>query len=293
MAKAKKSFYVVVRGRKPGLYRSWPECQMQTAGFSNAKFQGFASQYEAAEYMRANGLEGTAAATRSSAGPRSRTAEPGLGVQGGPRFKPEPGSRKPPHAPSSSSTSRNHGANLNGAGTAAIAQDLLRRFTPVRVDTPASDNVTVVYTDGSCQGPAGRRRGGIGAWFGRGDPRNISLPLRILETSANAASLHSNQKAEIQAVTEVLRTVSPFENLLIRTDSQYVINAMTSWIVKWRKNGYKDSQQRDVQNTLYFKELDAAMQAHHGQIKFEYCPGHAGVEGNEAADRLAKQGTLQ
>ncbi|KAJ3350818.1 Ribonuclease H1 [Allomyces javanicus] len=277
MAKAKKSFYVVVRGRKPGLYRSWPDCQAQTAGFSGAQFKGFASQYEAVEYMRENGLETAAASTRSSAGPSGRAPEPGLGVQGGPRFKKEVRIMQV----------------LFELGTSAIAQELLRRFTPVRVDTPASDNVTVVYTDGSCQGPAGRRRGGIGAWFGRSDPRNISLPLRILETSANAASLHSNQKAEIQAVTEVLHTVSPFENLLIRTDSQYVINAMTSWIIKWRKNGYKDSQQRDVQNTLYFKELDAAMQAHHGQIKFEYCPGHAGIEGNEAADRLAKQGTLQ
>ena len=37
----KPKFYVVWRGRKPGVYRSWPECQRQVSGVEGAKFKSF------------------------------------------------------------------------------------------------------------------------------------------------------------------------------------------------------------------------------------------------------------
>jgi ribonuclease HI len=40
MAKTKK-FYVVWKGKTPGVYNTWDECQRQTAGFEGAKFRSF------------------------------------------------------------------------------------------------------------------------------------------------------------------------------------------------------------------------------------------------------------
>ncbi len=50
MAKSNKSkYYVVWVGQKPGIYRSWSECQAQVVGYPNAKYKSFKTQKEATE----------------------------------------------------------------------------------------------------------------------------------------------------------------------------------------------------------------------------------------------------
>lgn len=44
---AKKKYYVVWVGNKPGIYESWDECQAQIKGFPNARYKAFASKAEA------------------------------------------------------------------------------------------------------------------------------------------------------------------------------------------------------------------------------------------------------
>jgi viroplasmin and RNaseH domain-containing protein len=56
MAKRKKpTCYSVKRGRIPGIYRTWAECEAQTTGFSGAQFKGFDSREQAEEYLLAGG----------------------------------------------------------------------------------------------------------------------------------------------------------------------------------------------------------------------------------------------
>lgn len=44
---AKKNYYVVLTGRKPGIYETWAECETQVKGFSGAKYKGFADYNDA------------------------------------------------------------------------------------------------------------------------------------------------------------------------------------------------------------------------------------------------------
>lgn len=44
-------FYAVKKGRKPGIYLTWPDAQKQVAGFSGAQFKSFATEQEASEYI--------------------------------------------------------------------------------------------------------------------------------------------------------------------------------------------------------------------------------------------------
>ena len=44
---AKLKFYVVWKGRQPGVYNTWVECQRQIAGYSGAEFKSFARRDEA------------------------------------------------------------------------------------------------------------------------------------------------------------------------------------------------------------------------------------------------------
>lgn len=52
MAEKKKSWYVVKKGRTPGLYRTWAECQKQVIGFPGAVFKGFYTEAEALAYQK-------------------------------------------------------------------------------------------------------------------------------------------------------------------------------------------------------------------------------------------------
>ncbi len=44
-------FYAVRKGRKSGIYYSWPECQEQITGFSGAEYKSFKTMTEAEEYL--------------------------------------------------------------------------------------------------------------------------------------------------------------------------------------------------------------------------------------------------
>lgn len=44
---AKKKFYVVWKGRKPGIYTSWDACKQQIHGFQGARYKSFPTKEEA------------------------------------------------------------------------------------------------------------------------------------------------------------------------------------------------------------------------------------------------------
>lgn len=44
-------YYAVRKGRKPGIYRSWPACQDQVSGYPNAEYKAFKDQAEAEAFL--------------------------------------------------------------------------------------------------------------------------------------------------------------------------------------------------------------------------------------------------
>lgn len=44
MGKEKNKYYVVWNGVKPGIYKSWSDCQKQITGFASAKYKGFKTE---------------------------------------------------------------------------------------------------------------------------------------------------------------------------------------------------------------------------------------------------------
>ncbi|GGI62845.1 ribonuclease H family protein [Limosilactobacillus caviae] len=48
-----KKYYAVKKGRQPGIYQSWAECQRQVNGYPNAKFKGFATIIGAKQWLNA------------------------------------------------------------------------------------------------------------------------------------------------------------------------------------------------------------------------------------------------
>ena len=134
-----------------------------------------------------------------------------------------------------------------------------------------------MYTDGACKGNPG-----IGGWgvFIQRDNDQSDLYGFDLKTT--------NNKMELKAVIEGLKTINPKANVTIITDSQYVKNGINQWIFNWKKNGWKTAAKRPVKNIDLWKELDNLVENH--SVDWEWVKGHSGNPGNERADQLANKG---
>jgi ribonuclease HI len=129
---------------------------------------------------------------------------------------------------------------------------------------------TIVYTDGACSGNPGP---GGWAWAVQAGP-----------FASGAATHTTNQRMEITAALEALRTLPG--RLEIVSDSTYVVNCFKqSWHVAWRANGWRNSQRKPVANRdLWepFIELALAREA-----SFRWVKGHGTDIMNDCVDQLA------
>uniref|UniRef100_A0A8C0UI67 ribonuclease H n=2 Tax=Cyanistes caeruleus TaxID=156563 RepID=A0A8C0UI67_CYACU len=140
----------------------------------------------------------------------------------------------------------------------------------------------VVYTDGCCTGNGrNRARAGIGVYWGPGHPLN---------TSERLPGRQTNQRAEIHAACKAIEQAKSqnIKKLIIYTDSKFTINGITSWVDNWKTNGWRTSSGGSVINKEDFERLDNL--AKDIEIQWMHIPGHAGFQGNEEADRLAREG---
>ncbi|GLV45598.1 ribonuclease H1 [Carabus blaptoides fortunei] len=149
-----------------------------------------------------------------------------------------------------------------------------------------SNGYVQAYTDGSCENNGRTNaRAGVGVWFGPDHPMNISQP---------ATHRATNNSGEIEACTRALESASSAgeRNVTINTDSEFVVKSMNEWMPNWKNNGWKTSSGNPVKNRTEFQELDHAVRGM-DNVQFKHVPGHRGHEGNEGADRLARQGAQQ
>lgn len=140
-----------------------------------------------------------------------------------------------------------------------------------------SDGWVDMYTDGACKGNPGV--GGWGALLRFGDHEK-SLCGGELETT--------NNRMELMAVIEGLRTLSRSCQVRVHTDSQYVQKGISEWLANWKRRNWKTSTGQAVKNQDLWLQLDQLASQH--KVEWHWVKGHAGHPENEAADRLANEG---
>ncbi|MBT7647729.1 MAG: ribonuclease HI [Rhodospirillaceae bacterium] len=139
-----------------------------------------------------------------------------------------------------------------------------------------SDTITI-YTDGACSGNPGP--GGCGVlMLWRDEERELSGG--TFETT--------NNRMELMAAIQALDALKRAADIILHTDSVYVKDGLTSWMPRWKTNGWKTSAKKPVKNVDLWQALDLAAQRH--TIDWRWVKGHAGDPGNERADKLARQG---
>jgi ribonuclease HI len=129
-----------------------------------------------------------------------------------------------------------------------------------------------VYTDGAC-------RDGVGGW-------GWWCPATKEWRSGDEAP-STNQRMELMAALEAVNHFYDTKNLVIISDSSYLVNCFGErWWIKWVQNGWISSRNKEVLNRDIWEPL-LEMVEKHGNIKFIWVKGHSGDAGNEKADELA------
>ncbi|HZV54959.1 MAG TPA: ribonuclease HI [Rhodocyclaceae bacterium] len=134
-----------------------------------------------------------------------------------------------------------------------------------------------IFTDGACSGNPGP--GGWGAIL-RHKGREKEMFGFDPETT--------NNRMELMAVIEALRSLKRTVAVRVHTDSQYVQKGMTVWIHGWKRRGWKTAGKEPVKNEDLWRSLDALAAGH--KIEWLWVKGHAGHAENERADALARRG---
>ena len=138
-----------------------------------------------------------------------------------------------------------------------------------------------IYTDGSARGnPDGP--GGYGAIVVYVDSKGIE---HEREYSAGFVKT-TNNRMELMAGIVGLEALTKPCNVILYSDSQYVINAFNDhWLEGWIKKGWKRGKNEPVKNIDLWKRLLKAAEPHN--MTFEWVKGHNGHPMNERCDILA------
>jgi len=135
-----------------------------------------------------------------------------------------------------------------------------------------------VFTDGGCSGNPGP-----GGWA-----FVIIKDENLISQSSGGNPHTTNNIMELTAVINSIKACSFLEpeSITISTDSQYVKNGITDWIVKWKKNGWKTAGKDPVKNQELWQELDELNSKY--SIQWTWVKGHAGIKYNEMCDSLVR-----
>jgi ribonuclease HI len=136
-----------------------------------------------------------------------------------------------------------------------------------------------LYTDGACSGNPGP--GGWGAL----------LTMGAHEKELCGAEAHTtNNRMEMMAAIQGLRALKNPCQVDLYTDSQYLRMGITSWIMGWKKNGWKTADKKPVKNEDLWRVLEDLASIH--DIRWHWVKGHNGHPENERVDLLARSAIL-
>lgn len=132
-----------------------------------------------------------------------------------------------------------------------------------------------IFTDGACSGNPGP--GGWGA----------VLRYNGHEKEMSGGEAHTtNNRMELSAVLFALGALKEECNVILTSDSKYVVDSIEKgWVYGWKKKGWKKADGKPALNVDLWEQLLPLLARH--KVTFNWIKGHAGHPENERCDRMA------
>jgi ribonuclease HI len=132
-----------------------------------------------------------------------------------------------------------------------------------------------IFCDGACSGNPGV--GGWGAILRYGD---------TIKELSGANGDTTNNRMEMTAAIEALASLKRPCEVILTTDSQYLVKGMTEWILGWVRKSWINSKKEPVLNRDLWERLLELSKIH--SIRWAWVRGHNGHTENERCDELAR-----
>ena len=238
MSNKKKQYYVVVNGRKSGIYSKWfgvGEAAEQVEGFPEAIYKGFYTRDEAINWLKGFPIE----------------------------------------------TLLKLAPNLVEYVSSNIIEPT-SEMAPIekRNDSLSSEKV-VIYTDGGAITNPGVGGYGVVLKY-KGHRKELSGGFRLT----------TNNRMELLACIEGLRALKHKSDVVVFSDSQYVVNGISQgWAKKWKAKGWMRNTKEKAENSDLWAQLLDLCDCHN--VEFQWVKGHNGTVENERCDTLATKAAKQ
>ena len=133
-----------------------------------------------------------------------------------------------------------------------------------------------VYTDGSCLGNPGN-----GGWA------FVVINEKDISYRAGFERNTTNNKMELMAAIKAIEFLDKYNDINLNTDSNYVRQGITNWILNWKRNNWKTSTKKAVKNRELWERLDKLNLSKN--IIWSWVKAHNVDEFNNQVDQLARQ----
>jgi len=147
-------------------------------------------------------------------------------------------------------------------------------------DIQAASGDVIVYCDGGCSPNPGQCGSGISVYRGG---QVAELWYGLYE------SMGTNNTAELNALYQSLliaqKEISLGNRVEIKCDSMYAINCIQTWAVSWERNGWR-KKGGEIKNLEIIQKAYSLYNELKSKIILSHIKAHAGLEGNELADRM-------
>lgn len=167
---------------------------------------------------------------------------------------------------------------LRAAPTQGHHTKAIKRESPHHHEPLQGDEIRV-YTDGGCiDNP------GPGGWAA------VILDGETRREISGGYRLTTNNRMELQACIQALKSLRRGAKATLFTDSQYVANAVEKgWALRWRSRNWMRDRTHRAENADLWAELLGLLEDH--EVSFHWIRGHAGNAENERCDALARMAT--
>ena len=139
-----------------------------------------------------------------------------------------------------------------------------------------------IYCDGACSPNPGKSGTGV-ALYKQGVPTALYYGLYNANGTNNTAELYG-MLVSFKLAQKQLKSA---DKVQILSDSKYSIDCITKWAKGWQAKGWTRGKGEEIKNVELIKECFALYQTLKSQLIISHVKGHANIEGNELADRMA------
>lgn len=239
-----ESYYVVKRGHKPGIYKTWAECKAAVDGFKSPIFKKFSSFEEANTFLKTDiPVFNSAIKSTSISTPSTRTET--IDIRNG-------GIITGTLSPEEKTRIRAICSNIKSA---PFSDELNYNVDAWNV---LNDEI-YIFTDGSAKH---NKRGNDGA---------SGLGVYLGAQCMNIKEIYqgrTNNQCELGALDYAFKLIIRYHRELaaigkiikIVSDSEYSIKAVSLWLAGWKKNGWRTSNGEPVKNKELIESIDTSMQ---------------------------------